>query len=56
VKFFNYFGSMITHDSKFTLEIKSRIAIGKTVFNTKKTLFTTLLDLYLWKKLAMCCV
>ena len=47
---------MVTHDSKFTREIKSRIAMGKTAFNTKKTLLSNLLDLHLRKKLLKCCV
>jgi len=34
--------------------IKSRIAMAKTAFNKKKTLFTSKLDLNLGKKLVKC--
>jgi hypothetical protein len=44
VEYFNYLGSMITNDARCTLEIKSRIAMAKAVFN-KKTVFTSKLDL-----------
>jgi hypothetical protein len=37
-----------------TCEIKSRIAIGKSAFNKKRTLFTSKLDLNLRKKLVKC--
>ena len=40
VKYFNYLGSMIINDARCTREIKSRIAMAKTAFNRKKTLFT----------------
>ena len=35
-------------------EIKSRIATAKAAFNKKKTLFTSILDLNLKKKLVKC--
>jgi hypothetical protein len=47
VKYFNYFGSMLTNDARCTHEIKSRIAMTKAAFNKKKTLFTSKLDLIL---------
>ena len=51
---FNYLGSMLTNDGRCTREIKSRIAMAKVAFNTKKTLFTSKLDLDLRKKLVKC--
>jgi hypothetical protein len=42
---------MITNDARCIREIKSRIAIEKAAFNTKKTLFISKLDLNLRKKL-----
>jgi hypothetical protein len=41
VEYFNYLGSMITHDARCPCEIKSRIAMAKAAFNRKKTLFTS---------------
>ena len=46
---FKYFGSILTNDGRCTCEIKSRIAMAKTAFNKKKTLFTGKLDLNLRK-------
>jgi hypothetical protein len=37
VKHFNYLGSMMINDARYTREIKFRIAIGKPAFNKKKT-------------------
>jgi hypothetical protein len=54
VEYINYLGSMITNDAKCTREIKSRIVMAKIVFNKKKTLFTSKLDLNLRKKLVKC--
>jgi hypothetical protein len=45
VEYFNYLGSMITNDARYTLEIKCRIAMAKAAFNKKKTLFTSKMDL-----------
>ena len=56
VKRFKYLGSMLTDDGRCTCEIKSRIAMAKTAFNKKKTLFTSKLDLNLRKKLVKCYV
>jgi hypothetical protein len=39
VECFNCVGSMITNDARCTREIKSRIAVAKSVFNKKKTFF-----------------
>jgi hypothetical protein len=52
IEYFNYFGSMITNDARCTCEMKSRIAMEKAAFNKKKkNLFTSKLNLNLWKKL-----
>jgi len=45
-------GSLIINNAICTNEIKSIIAMAEATFNNKKTLFTTTLDLSLWKKLA----
>ena len=45
---------MLTNDGRCTCEIKSRIAMAKTAFSKKKTLFTRKLDLNLRKKLIKC--
>ena len=44
----------LTNDGRCTCEIKSRIAVAKAAFNKKKTLFTSILDLNLRKKLVKC--
>jgi hypothetical protein len=54
VEYFNCLGSMITHDARCTREIKSRIVIAKAVFNKRKTLFTSKLELHLRKKVVKC--
>jgi hypothetical protein len=54
VEYFNYLGSLITDDATCTHEIKSRIAMTQAAFYTKKTLFTSKLDLNLRKKLVKC--
>ena len=52
---FKYLGSISTNDGRGTCEIKSRIAMVKAAFNSKKkNLFTSTLDLYLRKKLVKC--
>jgi hypothetical protein len=38
VKYFNFLGSTVLNDARFTREIKSRISIAKAVFNKKKAL------------------
>jgi hypothetical protein len=45
VEYFNYLGSMVTNDARCTGEIESRLAMTKTGFNRKKTVFTSKLDL-----------
>jgi hypothetical protein len=50
---FNCFVSLITNDARCTREINSRIAVAKAAFS-KKTLFTSKLDLKLRKKLVKC--
>jgi hypothetical protein len=54
VEYLNYFGSLTTNDARCTGEITSRIAMAKAVFNKKKTLFTSKLDLNVRKKLVAC--
>jgi len=54
VECYEYLGSMLTIDGRFTREIKSRIAMAKAAFSKKKTLFTSKLDLNLRKKLIKC--
>jgi hypothetical protein len=54
VEYSRYLGSMITNEARCTREIKSRIVMSKAAFNRNKTLFTSKLDLYLWKKLVKC--
>jgi hypothetical protein len=53
---FNYLGSILTNDGRCTCEIKRRIAMAKTAFNKKRTLFTSTLDLELRKALVKCYV
>jgi hypothetical protein len=45
---------MLTNDGRCTCEIKSSIAMAKTAFNKKRSLFTSKMDLELRKKLAKC--
>jgi hypothetical protein len=51
---FKYLGSILTNDGKCTCEIKCRIAMAKAVFNKKRTLFASTLNLELRKKLVKC--
>jgi hypothetical protein len=51
VESFKYLCSMLTSDGRSTCEIKSRITMAKTVFNKKRALFTSKMDLELRKKL-----
>jgi hypothetical protein len=53
---FKYLGRILTNDGRCTYEIKCRIAMAKTTFNKKRTLFTITLDLELRKKLVKCYV
>ena len=54
VKYLNYLGSITTNDERCICEIKSMTAIAKAVFNRKKILFNSILDLNLRKKLVKC--
>jgi hypothetical protein len=54
VESFYYLCSILTNDGRCTCEIKYRIAMAKAAFNKKKTLFTSILDLELRKKLVKC--
>jgi hypothetical protein len=49
-----YVTGEITNDARCTREIKTRIAMAKTAFNKKNTLFASKLDLNLRKKLVKC--
>jgi hypothetical protein len=44
----------ITNGTRCTQEIKFRIDMAKAAFNTKKTLFTSKLDLKIRKKVVQC--
>jgi hypothetical protein len=52
VEHFNYLGSIITNDARYTRAIKSRIAMAKAAFNMKKNIFTSKSELRLRNKLA----
>jgi hypothetical protein len=54
VEYFSCLGIMITSDARYIGEIKSRIAMAKTAFDKKKSLFPSKLDLNLRKKLLKC--
>jgi len=56
VESFKYLGNILTNDGRCTCEIRCRIAMAKTAFNKKRTLFTSTLDLELRKKLVKCYV
>jgi hypothetical protein len=56
VESFKHLGSIFTNDGRCTCEIKCRIAMAKAAFNKKRTLFTSILDLELRKKLVKCYV
>ena len=51
VEYLNYFGSMITNDARCAY---IQDCHGKVVFNEKKTLCTSKMDLIVRKKLAAC--
>ena len=44
----------VTNDGSCMCEIKSRISMAKAAFNKNKTLFTSIMDLNLRKKLIKC--
>jgi len=54
VKYFSYFGSMITNYASCTLQIKCRFAITKAAFSKEKNLSISKLDLKLRKTLVKC--
>jgi len=56
VESFKYLGNILTNDGRCTCEIKCRIVMAKAAFNKKRTLFTSILDLELRKKLVKCYV
>ena len=45
LEYFNCLGSVITSDTRCTLEIKSSITMAKTAFSNKKALSASKLDL-----------
>jgi hypothetical protein len=51
VEVFKYLGSLLTKDGRYTCAIKYRIAVAKAVFNKKRALFMSRMDLELRKKL-----
>jgi hypothetical protein len=55
LEYFNYLGSVITKDARYTCEIKSRIVLVETAFKKKKTLVTSKLDLNLRGKKTVKC-
>ena len=54
MEYCNYWSGIITNDARCTYEIKPRISMAKATFNTKKTLFTSKLELNARKKLVKC--
>jgi hypothetical protein len=55
-KYFDDWDKAIANYAKRTCEMKSRIVTEQAVFNRKKTLFTSKLDLNFRKKLEKCCI
>jgi hypothetical protein len=54
MKSFKCLGSLLTNDGRYTCEIKSRIAMAKALFDKKRALFTSKMDLKMRKKLVKC--
>jgi len=54
VEYLKYLVSMMTHDAKCTLEMKSRLAMAKEAFNKQKAYFTSKVGLNLRKKQVKC--
>jgi hypothetical protein len=54
VEYFNYLGSTLTNNTRYILQIKSRIVMAKAALNIKKIIFIRKLYLNVMKKLAMC--
>jgi hypothetical protein len=55
VEYFNYMGSMITNDARFTVKLKPGLP-WQTKHSTGRRLFTSKLDLNVRKKLMKCCI
>jgi len=53
VEYFNSFCNIIS-DARYTLAIKSTIAMAKVEFSRKKIIFVSILDLNLRKNLVKC--
>jgi hypothetical protein len=51
---FQTLGNIITSDARYTLSVKSRIAMAKAEFSRKKIIFVSKLDLNLRKKIVKC--
>ena len=56
VDYFKYLGSTITNNGECTNDIRTRIALAKAAFNSRRSLLTGKLDLNLKKKLVKCYV
>jgi hypothetical protein len=54
VEYFNSLGNIITSDARYTLAVKSRIAMAKAEFSRKKIIFISKLGLNLRKNLVKC--
>ena len=54
--YFKYLGSTITNNGECTNDIRTRIALAKAAFNSRRSLLTGKLDLKLKKKLVKCYV
>jgi hypothetical protein len=54
VEYFKYLGSILTNDGRCTCEVKCRIAMARAVFNKKRIIFTSTMELELRKKLEKC--
>ena len=54
VESFKYLNRILANDGRCTCEIKCRTAMVKAMFNKKRALFTSKLDLELRKKLVKC--
>jgi hypothetical protein len=56
VKHFEYVGSTITNDARYTRDIKSSTVMAKAAFNKKKNLFISKFSLSIRKVLVKCCI
>ena len=55
VECFKYLGSMLTNDGMCTCGLNIGLPLAKAAFSKERTLFTSTLDLNLWKNLVKCC-